>query len=189
VLCNCNQCINYWQCLDDLVTDLLKMTTLSAMSKASSWSCVTRILVTPTLWMMSLTESRRDLRTWATGNHHMVQVKPSHGTACAITWHSSSHHMACSTSRVLSMQRHPRDSPRDQGHQKAHQEEAAGGCKLGLLPGLLSASALLTAVAACAHHSLAAPPSSAMLPLCKQNSLLDVLSSHLPNFAKVWQRS
>ena len=118
---------------------------------------------------MSLTESRRDLRTWATGNHHMAQVKPSHGTARAIIWHSSSHHMACSTSRVLSMQRHPRDSPRDQGHQKAHQEEAAGDCKLGLLPGLLSASALLTAVAACAHHSPEAPPSSAMLPLCKRN--------------------
>ncbi len=71
------------------------------------------------------------------------------------------------------MQRHPDDSPRDQGRQKAHQEEAAGDCKLGLLPGPLSASALLTAVAACVHHSLAAPPSSVMLPLYKQNSLLD----------------
>ena len=45
--------------------DLLKMTTLSAISKASSWSCVTRMLVTPTLCMMSFTESRSVLRTYA----------------------------------------------------------------------------------------------------------------------------
>lgn len=71
----------WWRCSDKIavVADLLKMTTLSAMSKASSWSCVTRILVTPTLWMMSLTESRKDLRTWATAN----------GTGQTITWHGS----------------------------------------------------------------------------------------------------
>ena len=59
--------------------DLLKITTLSAMSKASSWSCVTRILVTPTLCMMSFTESRSVLRTCASqwssvhaGTAHLV---------------------------------------------------------------------------------------------------------------------
>lgn len=43
----------------------LKMTTRSAMSKASSWSCVTITVVTPTRWMMSFTPRRTLSRTCA----------------------------------------------------------------------------------------------------------------------------
>mmetsp|Transcript_21004 Transcript_21004/g.35839 ORF Transcript_21004/g.35839 Transcript_21004/m.35839 type:complete len:174 (-) Transcript_21004:676-1197(-) len=43
----------------------LKITTLSAKSKASSWSCVTIMVVTPTLRTISLSPARRDLRTTA----------------------------------------------------------------------------------------------------------------------------
>lgn len=39
---------------------LLKMMTWSASSKASSWSCVTRMLVTPTLSMMALRPCRTE---------------------------------------------------------------------------------------------------------------------------------
>mmetsp|Transcript_13941 Transcript_13941/g.30131 ORF Transcript_13941/g.30131 Transcript_13941/m.30131 type:complete len:94 (-) Transcript_13941:986-1267(-) len=43
----------------------LKMTTLSARSNASSWSCVTMMVVTPTLRTISLSPARSVLRTTA----------------------------------------------------------------------------------------------------------------------------
>lgn len=43
--------------------DLLKTTTRSAMSNASSWSCVTRTAVTPTRLMIFLTPLRTLSRT------------------------------------------------------------------------------------------------------------------------------
>ena len=103
--------------------------------------------------------------------HHVILAFASHIllVPAHCTSHAHLHPSVESTSEGLPMQRHPDDSPRDQGRQKAHQEATAEDCKLGLLPGQLSASALLTAVAACAHHSLPAPPCSVRLPLCKQN--------------------
>lgn len=63
----------------------------------------------------------------------------------------------------------PLSLPQGQGHQKAHQVAAAGGCKQGPWQGPLAASAPLTAEGVCGWHSLAFPPSSAALQPCRQS--------------------